>query len=151
MSAFTPSPGPGRECPAVDREHDIIVKTMAGLHNAVLEGRGGAVIAPLLDLLARFCAEHFSNEEGLMRDYAYPDVEKHAAAHDRFLRRILQLQGLAHEAVTPTIVETMELLTMLAEHTDRYDREAVYCIQEGIRQREGVGEERARAIACAAV
>jgi hemerythrin-like metal-binding protein len=121
---------------AIDREHDIIVKAMAGLHNAVLEGRGAAVIVPLVDLLARFCAEHFANEEGAMRDCDYTGVNAHAAAHEDLLRTLIELQGRSREDVLPTIVDTMDLLGRLSVHTDRYDREAHRTIQAAANQRE---------------
>jgi hemerythrin len=128
------SPEPSScECSGIDREHDIIVKTMAGLHNAVLEGRGGEVIVPLLNLLAQFCAEHFANEEAVMRNYEYAGADTHAAAHETLLRRIMELQARSKEETLPTIVDTMDLLGRLSVHTDRFDREAERCIREAAR------------------
>ncbi len=119
-----------RECPGVDREHDVIVKAMAGLHNAILEGRGAQVIVPLVDLLARFCAEHFEHEEAMMRDCEYAGLDVHAAAHDNLLRAVTDLQRRSREDVLPTIVDTMELLGRLSAHTNEYDRVAVLSIQD---------------------
>jgi hemerythrin-like metal-binding protein len=126
---------------AIDREHDIIVKAMAGLHNAVLEGRGPEVIVPLLELLARFCAEHFANEEAVMRDCEYPGVNAHAAAHEDMLRTLMELQRRSREDALPTIVDTMDLLGRLSVHTDRYDREAERCIQAAASQRDAQWRE----------
>ena len=122
------------KCPAVDREHDLIAKTISGLHNAVIEGRGGEVIVPLLDLLARFCAEHFAGEEAAMKMYGYSGLAAHAAAHERMLRRLLLLREYAKDDTLPTIVDTLELLGWMAEHTDRYDRMASLSIQEALAQ-----------------
>ena len=120
------------KCPAVDREHDLITKTITGLHNAVIDGRGREVIVPLLDLLARFCAEHFAGEEAAMKACGYPGLAAHAAAHERLLRRLLILREYAKDDAAPTIVDTMELLGWMAEHTDRYDRMASLSIQEAV-------------------
>ena len=119
----------------IDREHDIIVKAMAGLHNAVLDGRGAEVIVPLINLLAQFCAEHFANEEGVMRDCGYEGADAHAAAHEALLRRIIELQARSKDDTLPTIVDTMELLGRLSLHTDRFDREAECSIRETAKRR----------------
>jgi len=128
---------------ALDREHDIIVKAMNGLHNAVLEGKGPQVIVPLVNLLARFCAEHFANEEGVMRDLGYEGVEAHAAAHERILRGIIELQSRSAGDTLPTIVDTMDLLGSLAHHTETFDRAADRAIRAAAeRPRLMVWEER---------
>jgi len=123
------SEGATHASPALDREHDILVKALAGLHNAVLEGRGPQVITPLLRLLAQFCAEHFANEEAVMRACEYPGVEAHAAAHEGMLRTVMELQRRSAEEVVPTIVDTMDLLKLLTLHTERFDAEAHRAIQ----------------------
>jgi hemerythrin-like metal-binding protein len=122
--------------PAIDREHDLIVKAMAGLHNAVLQGRGAAVIVPLVDLLARFCAEHFANEESAMRDCDYAGVNAHAAAHEDLLRTLIELQARSNDDALPTIVDAMDLLGRLSLHTDRYDREAHRSIKTAAARRD---------------
>jgi len=122
-------------CPAVDREHDIIVKAMAGLHAAVLEHRSSDVIRPLIDLVVRFCAEHFAHEEGLMRECEYAHIESHSSAHHFLMEQILDLRKrcLRHELPSP--VDVMRLLRGLSEHCDIWDRQAVHSIQERIRDR----------------
>ncbi len=134
-----------RECPAVDREHDIIVKAMAGLHNAILEGRGAQVIVPLVDLLARFCAEHFEHEEAMMRDCEYAGLDAHAAAHSSLLRTVRELQRRSREDVLPTIVDTMALLGRLSAHTNDYDRVAVLSIQDSAQRPGAIVEHTAPA------
>lgn len=119
-------------CPAIDREHDIIMKAMAGLHNAVMENRSADVIAPLIELLGRFCTEHFANEEALLRQYEYAHVGAHAAAHEFLLRRVLALKECCVRGELPAVTSVMDLLRCLAEHTDIWDREAVHVIQQGI-------------------
>jgi len=121
-------------CPAVDREHDIIVKAMAGLHAAVMEKRSSDVIGPLIDLVARFCTEHFAHEEGLMRECRYEHVESHASAHQFLMEQILELKQRCLQEL-PTPVDVMRLLRGLSEHTDIWDRQAVYTIRESIRGR----------------
>jgi len=122
-------------CPAVDREHDIIVKAMAGLHTAVLEHRSSDVIGPLIDLVIRFCTEHFTHEEGLMRECEYAHVEAHASAHRFLMKQILELKERCLSDELPSPVDVMRLLRGLSEHTDIWDRQAVYAIQENIRGR----------------
>ena len=134
MDDFTLGFSSVRECPAVDREHEVIVRAMAGLHNAILEGRGAQVIIPLVDLLARFCAEHFEHEEAMMRDCGYAGLDAHAAAHSNLLRTLGAIQQRSREEVLPTIVDTMDLLRRLSAHTKDYDRVAVFSIQDSLQQ-----------------
>jgi len=122
-------------CPGVDREHDIIVKAMAGLHAAVLEKRSSDVIEPLIDLVVRFCTEHFAHEEGLMRECEYAHVEAHASAHGFLMEQILDLKQRCSSGQIPSPVDVMRILRGLSEHTDIWDRQAVYAIQETIRSR----------------
>jgi hemerythrin-like metal-binding protein len=122
-------------CPAVDREHDIIVKAMAGLYAAVLEHRSSDVIGPLIDLVVRFCTEHFSHEEGLMRECGYAHADSHASAHQFLMGQILDLKKRCLRDELPSAVDVMRLLRGLSEHCDIWDRQAVHAIQESIRDR----------------
>lgn len=118
-------------CPGVDREHDIIFRMMAGLQHAVSQGRSAEVIGPLVDLLTRFCVEHFQSEESLMRECGYRETERHAEAHRELFAVLVTLQEKLRDGLSITD-QTMELLTRLAEHTDRWDRAASVAIQRGL-------------------
>jgi hemerythrin-like metal-binding protein len=71
---------------------DVLLTAMDRVQNAILDHCGADVVAPLLDDLARLCAEHFATEERVLRRYGYQHVDARSAMHARLLKRIPDLQ-----------------------------------------------------------
>jgi hemerythrin len=65
----------------IDRQHERLIGIVNRLHDAVVEGRGDAVISEILDELIVYTATHFSLEEKYFVEFGYADAEEHKLEH----------------------------------------------------------------------
>jgi hemerythrin len=112
-----------RDCDSSGGGRDILLTAMDRVHDAVLDRRGADVIAPLLDDLARFCAEHFATEERVLRRYGYRHVDARSATHARLLKRIPDLQKRIRSGERKS-AGIMNLLHSLSEQAGYPERSA---------------------------
>ncbi len=76
----------------IDAQHRKLVDLINELHEAMLAGRGNAVIEKTLDALAAYTVSHFASEEGLMKQCAYPGYAEQKAEHEKLLAQLKLLQ-----------------------------------------------------------
>ena len=69
---------------AVDGQHREIFRLVNQFSEAVATRRARALMRPVIDRLVSYVAEHFEEEERLMRRAGFPDRTAHAAAHAAF-------------------------------------------------------------------
>ena len=67
--------------PIIDEQHRGIVTIINSLHHCILEGRGKSAMKPVLAMLEQYTVIHFDNEERLMEEAGYPELDAHAALH----------------------------------------------------------------------
>jgi hemerythrin len=91
MIAWTPALAVGIE--EIDAQHQELFRSAEAFASGIGE-RSPAQVGALLTYLRRYAAAHFSEEEGWMREFCYPEQDAHAAQHERFL---CDLDELARE------------------------------------------------------
>jgi len=109
MIAWTPSLSVGIE--EIDEQHKELFRR-ADAFLASLDTASRDDVGILLDYLRFYAITHFSEEEGWMRDLAYPEFGSHRAQHDRFLRDLERLGG-EHARVGGPGVEPMRVAAWL--------------------------------------
>jgi hemerythrin-like metal-binding protein len=72
----------------IDRQHETLTDLLNALNEAFRGGRPHEVLLFRLDRLIESTHEHFTDEEALMRDKEYPDVDLHKAEHDFLLAQV---------------------------------------------------------------
>jgi hemerythrin len=72
----------------IDRQHLKLVQIINDLHEAMREGKANDVLAKLLRELVSYTKTHFTNEEGYLERYDYPDVSAHKLQHSAFVKKI---------------------------------------------------------------
>lgn len=76
----------------IDSEHSELIaraeKVMASYQN----GEAESEILRLFEYLSAYVLVHFRNEEKLLGDYSYPDLEAHKALHREFKQDVMTLQ-----------------------------------------------------------
>lgn len=77
---------------SIDAEERELLELVNTLHAAMESGRSRAVIRGVLEDIASYAQRHFTLEEQLMREYGYPEVERHRHEHQRFVRQIAQFR-----------------------------------------------------------
>ena len=78
---------------AIDAEHRVQMGLVVALADAIRQGRRKSEQDALIDHLVTYTQVHFSAEQLLMRQYAYPAYRAHALEHDELLDRIDTLRA----------------------------------------------------------
>jgi hemerythrin len=108
----------------IDDQHKEWIRRMADLSAAVAENRGVEQIAKTLSFLVDYTCFHFSAEENLMREKAYPDLAVHIRQHEELRQTLADLvrdfeeEGATHELARFT--DTF-LMSWLTEHIRTMD------------------------------
>lgn len=75
----------------VDGQHKKLFEMVNDLHDALLAGKGRDMMGVTLKGLASYTKEHFSTEERLMTQKAYPGFPDHKRKHEDLLGQVGQL------------------------------------------------------------
>lgn len=78
--------------PLMDEHHLTLFKLVDKLSEAIMAKKENEVIGEVLDSLLDYTKMHFEEEEHLMSQVNYPDIEKHKEAHKKMLARVLEFQ-----------------------------------------------------------
>lgn len=65
----------------VDSQHRELFAAVTELHDAIVSHNDVAVLGGILYRLQRYTAVHFGDEEGLMAEVGYPDLDRHHGLH----------------------------------------------------------------------
>lgn len=71
--------------PAIDADHEALVRILNDLHEIVVTGSGGRDGADLLLRFVRRARNHFRREEDLMAAHGYPATAAHRQEHAELL------------------------------------------------------------------
>lgn len=103
--------------PEIDEQHKALLEFINVIHSAILERKGTAVCAGVLDELVDYTRIHFGLEQSLMRIGNYPEYETHCAQHRKFVNDIESLQGKIHSGKAAISFELLHFLrTWLIRH-----------------------------------
>jgi diguanylate cyclase (GGDEF)-like protein/hemerythrin-like metal-binding protein len=78
--------------PIIDAQHKRLFHLASALLSAVTQERPLSEIAPRLETLLAHTAQHFHDEESLLRQARYPDLTDHARYHAALLTKARDLQ-----------------------------------------------------------
>jgi hemerythrin-like metal-binding protein len=95
----------------IDEQHQELTRLVNALHEAMLAGRGKAVLGEVLDQLIAYTVHHFAEEEAMMAATKYPGAAAHLAQHEALKQRAVQLQAEFRDGGGGIL--TMEVLEFL--------------------------------------
>ncbi|RJP62524.1 MAG: hemerythrin [Ignavibacteriales bacterium] len=72
----------------IDEQHKMIFEYANNLHESIQTGRSKEIVDDLVSKLLSYSQNHFADEEKLMKEYEYPDIENHLAEHEKFVARV---------------------------------------------------------------
>lgn len=75
----------------IDGQHKKLVQAIDELMDACTRGQGRAAIEKTLNFVAAYTKEHFSSEEKLQAQYAYPGMADHKRMHTQFISNVSAL------------------------------------------------------------
>lgn len=109
---------------AIDRQHQRLFEILNNLHAAMKARHGDASIDATLAALLDYAQSHFAEEEQVMADVGYPELEAHRGKHRQLN---LKLAAMTESRQAGERIATFELLTFLGEwivdHVGRVDHE----------------------------
>lgn len=109
--------------PAIDRQHQELIRIANHLYLAMKAARGREVIREIFVDLANYTLWHFDAEERLMRESNYPDADKHQKQHQALRNQVLSMLQEARSGRLEITLKTMNFLRRWLGHhirvTDR--------------------------------
>lgn len=107
----------------IDEEHAKLVQIINELHEAMSKGKGKDALNVIFDNLIEYTQTHFRDEEKLMQDSAYPDLEAHKLLHADLVRQVLELKAKAQSGAALVSVSVLNFLReWLTSHILNTDR-----------------------------
>jgi diguanylate cyclase (GGDEF)-like protein/hemerythrin-like metal-binding protein len=106
--------------PAIDRQHQLLIAKANDLLLLTTHAADCETLAAAVDDAFFHVAEHFRDEERLLRETGFAGLDEHAAEHERLLRQGLALARECTEGVSPAdaiirfIVHDLVMVHMLA-------------------------------------
>jgi len=75
----------------LDEHHERLFNMIERLRSAVAEGRGREEAEKILGELCDYAEEHFSVEEGMMKEAKYAALSAHRVAHREFISQVREM------------------------------------------------------------
>lgn len=90
---------PAYECGNVhiDRQHENLFVLANTLLTAILTGKSNDDVSALIDTLIGDVVTHFKDEEAMLAEAGFADLEGHAILHQQLVDRAAELAGLFHQ------------------------------------------------------
>ena len=96
----------------IDKQHQLLVRYINELYDALAKNRERALLAKLIDRLNAYSAIHFAREEHLFETFNFPESEEHKKIHVEFEDKVA---GFASDFSGGRADLSMELMNFLAD------------------------------------
>jgi hemerythrin len=96
----------------IDSQHKSLVEMINDLFRAMSNREDKEFIQPLISNLISYAASHFKDEEQLMQQAGFPDLNNHKREHEDFTLKIKQFQ-LRHSKGEAAL--SLEIINFLKE------------------------------------
>ncbi|MBI1173798.1 MAG: bacteriohemerythrin [Sideroxydans sp.] len=117
--------------PETDRQHQILVRILNELNDAVRRNDPPGNVAQLFDELIAAAESHFAVEEQMMDKYAYPERTLHADEHRRLLQEAHYLKEKLAQGGELLVLQSLK--DWLLAHTLHVDKSFVdYLARHGV-------------------
>lgn len=108
----------------IDADHRLLVELVNELHTATAEGQGRAVVESLLHRVITSTQDHLRNEEQVMAQMGFPDLDNHKIGHQHFMNELWELEKkLQSGSITVASQLSSVLRDWLSLHIRRNDKE----------------------------
>lgn len=76
------------DIPQVDEQHQRLVELLNDLNEVIEEKRDEDEVSRIVDEFIAYTHYHFNDEETLMKEKEYPNLESHSAIHRGFVNQV---------------------------------------------------------------
>jgi len=118
----------------VDNQHQVLVRMICDLHEAMRAGQGKAQLEAIIGELSNYAVDHFGYEEKLMEQYKYPGYLNHRKEHIAFVDKVIAFGNDFRENRAALTTEVMNFLkNWLVGHIKGTDKKyAPFFIERGV-------------------
>jgi len=107
----------------LDAQHKVILSYMAKIYTCFLSKKKKEELFELVDRLDAFCKLHFLEEEQVMDEMGFPEMDAHKTEHALFVTHLENFIGRYEELNTvKNIDELLFLKKWFLEHVAVYDK-----------------------------
>jgi hemerythrin len=107
-----------------DDEHQELFRILNQLYDGMMARRGQEVLESVLKDLLQYTEKHFADEEVVMRNAAYPQLQAQIEQHRRFTDKIKELLTKYKAGSIGMTVEVLDFLTdWLKKHIIGMDKQ----------------------------
>lgn len=120
---------------SIDRQHKKLLSLINSLQTAVYFTTGEEFERQALDELVDYTKTHFSYEEGLMEQHAYPEFEQHRMQHEQMIAMVEEvLVGYQQDKDTAMRKAANFLRDWLIKHINGTDKKySAFLIGKGVK------------------
>lgn len=105
----------------IDTQHKALFEAVNKLADSFKTGTSKTQVKASMDFLVKYTVEHFTTEEKVMKDMAYPKLTSHMAEHAQLIAKALDLQAKLAEGKPMTMDVTIFLADWLKHHINEVD------------------------------
>lgn len=99
---------------SIDEEHLRLINLINRFNEALIKGESKNALANIFDRLIDYTLEHFKNEEELMREHNYPELEAHIIEHQKLINTVMEFNKQKDYLSSDSILEFLNM--WLIEH-----------------------------------
>ncbi len=94
----------------IDEQHRMFLDMLAELGERIESGRHRQGVLDAFQGMRAYAEGHFAEEETLMAELGFPELEAHGRLHETFRRMVGELEGRTADGVGLVSMETLEFL-----------------------------------------
>ncbi|HVN29295.1 MAG TPA: bacteriohemerythrin [Candidatus Binataceae bacterium] len=118
--------------PMIDRDHKMLIQYVNEMHEAMMSGKGKAIVGAIIAKLVAYTKEHFGREEIFWKSRGYVEFDAHKKRHVDLLAKVNRYQADYDSGSTALSVELMNFMRdWLTGHILKSDKEAFRAISAG--------------------
>ena len=107
-----------------DDDHQQLFNIVNELHEGMSKGRGKEVLQDVLTKLLRYTERHFTAEEAVMKELAYPGLAAQTDQHRKFTNKIKEVADQYKAGSLGLSVDVLDYLTKwLSQHIVGVDKQ----------------------------
>lgn len=99
--------------PAIDQDHQRLIRIVNELYDTIARGDGRAAVGGLLEQLEQYTQEHFHREESLFAPTSYPHAAAHRREHDWMRKHMADMRRSWREGTLGA--PSLQLMTVLKD------------------------------------
>lgn len=101
--------------PEMDRQHQKLINIANDLYDALNRNEGTELLRGILDELTEYTVKHFGDEEKLMNDLGYPQLEAHKKEHEELTAQVIDFHEKVNRGKSSDFQGVTEVMSFLQD------------------------------------